>query len=68
VEGRTELKGAEVVNSWIQGTKVTGGTIIFTSVPGKVEVWNYPAGGKPIKAFGNAQFTNAVTVSVASHT
>jgi hypothetical protein len=67
VEGTTKLKGAEVVNSWIQGTKVIGGTIIFTSVPGKVEVWNYPAGGKPIKAFGKAQFTNAVTVSVAPH-
>lgn len=62
VAGTTKLKGAEVVNSWIQGTKVIAGTIIFTSVPGKVEVWNYPAGGKPIKSFGNAQFTNAVTV------
>jgi hypothetical protein len=67
VEGRTKLKKAEVVDSWIQGTKVIGGTIIFTSVPGKVEVWNHPAGGKPIKAFGNAQFTNAVTVGVAPH-
>jgi hypothetical protein len=65
VEGTTKLKGHEVVDSWIQGTKVIGGTIIFTSVPGKVDVWNYPAGGKPIKAFGNAQFTNAVTVGVA---
>jgi hypothetical protein len=65
VAGTTKLKGAEVVNSWIQGTKVIAGTIIFTSVPGKVEVWNYPAGGKPIKSFGNAQFTNAVTVSIA---
>lgn len=32
----TKLKGAEVVNSWIQGTKVVAGTIIFASVPGKV--------------------------------
>ena len=65
VAGTTKLKGAEVVDSWIQGTKVVAGTIIFTSVPGKVEIWDYPAGGKPIKAFGKAQFTNAVTVSAA---
>lgn len=65
VTGKTKLKGAEAVNSWIQGTKVIAGTIIFSSVPGKVEVWNYPAGGKPIKSFGKAQFTNAVTVSIA---
>jgi SMP-30/gluconolaconase/LRE-like protein len=66
VEGTTKLKKAEVIDSWVQGTKVVGTTIIFSSVPGKIMVWDYPAGGKPIKEFGLSQFTAGVTVGLAS--
>lgn len=57
----TILKRSNTVIFWIQGSKIAA-TYNYGSAVG---IWNYPAGGSPIKAIHHREFIAGVTVSLA---
>jgi hypothetical protein len=58
--GKTSLEGADhVYQFWIDGSNVIGGS----TNSGRVDVWKYPAGGKPIKQIARLKNPMGVVIS-----
>lgn len=64
--GTTRLGGATLVpQAWIQGSKIIAPNSI-SGKPGQIRIYNYPAGGKPVKTIKKGvQSPYGATVSLA---